>query len=726
MSKTEGKTKKKFSRRKFLLRASAGVGVLLGAGYLGRHRFRRFAAGLANTMEIPYSSSVGPEVWFEITAQNEVILYSPKVEMGQGSFTGMAQLAAEELEVDVAQIQVKHADTASGNIDPVSTGGSTSISGLWTPLRELAATMREMLKGEAATILGVDIGSLVVAGGVISGGGKSLTYGEVVQQVQEWTVPDTPALKDTKAYKFIGKPVPRVDLKDKVMGAPIFGMDASLPDMLYGAVVRSQAIGATFQGADTSKAVNMPGVVKIVEEPDFVGVVATSRMAAEQAKAAIQANWSVDRQWTVAEIESMIEVGQGTPYEIQKTGRAEQLLEDQPAGVIEMAYKSPIGAHAQLEPNGALAHVEADKATIYISTQVVSITRKEVAKRLGLKPDQVNIKPTYLGGGFGRRLHTPNAMQAAVMSKAVGKPVKCFFDRQEEFQHDTFRPPTHHILRATLQDNGLIEAIEHHVSSGDVMHGSPLLPSIISPILGADIGAWRGGMIQYEGIPNYRAVSWRVKLPFATSFWRSLGLLANTFAIESFMDELAVKAGQDPVAYRLAQIQSDERGQRLRSVIETAAERAGWRDEVVDGRAMGFAASTDANTPVAQVVEVSIENNEIKVHKVTCVIDPGLAVNPDQVRAQCEGSIIMGMSAALFEQMTIEDGELQPTIYGPYKMALMKHAPKEIDVVILESTGTPGAVGEPPLGPIGAAIANAVFRLTGERLRSLPLTPTMS
>jgi isoquinoline 1-oxidoreductase beta subunit len=333
----------------------------------------------------------------------------------------------------------------------------------------------------------------------------------------------------------------------------------------------------------------------------------------------------------------------------------------------------------------------------------------------------VNIVPTFLGGGFGRRLHTPNGIQAAVLSKAVGKPVKCFFTRKEEFQNDTFRPPTHHVLKGKLNTNGMIEALEHNVSSGDVAFGSPMLPKILETILGADLGAWRGGMIQYGVIPNYQAISWRVKLPFATSWWRSLGLLANTFAIESFMDELAVKADINPAEFRLAQIQDDERGIRLKSVIRAVVEKAGYTDEVINGKAMGFAVSTDANTPCAEIAEVSIENNQIKVHKVTCAIDPGLAVNPDQVRAQCEGAIIMGMSAAMFEKMEVENGELTPTIYGPYQMALMKHSPKEIDVVLLQGSDTPGAVGEPPLGPIGAAIANAVFRLTGQRLREMPL-----
>ncbi len=715
-------SKKKISRRKFIVRGTLGtVGTLAIGTYLFRNSIRRSIAGMANTADTPYMGNTKtPIIWFETTAENNIIFHCPKVEMGQGTFTGLAQIAADELEVSIQQMKVIHAATATGNIDSFSTGGSTSVSGLWQPLRELAATMREMIKGEAAKKLEVDITTLSVRDGIISGGGKTLSYAEAVKDVTDWEIPDTPELKNLKDYKFIGKPIPRIDLKDKVFGAPIFGMDATMPGMLFGAVVRPSSIGAKYIDSDTSKAENMPGVIKVVKEKDFVGVVAKSRMEAENAKKAIQVNWDIEKTWQTKDIEDMIKVGNGEPIVIQKEGKAKSILEDD-EGIITQEYTSPIGAHAQIEPNGAVASVEENKATIMMSTQVINFSRKEVADRLGFDEEQVNIIPTYLGGGFGRRLHTPNAIQAAILSKAVGKPVKCFFDRKEEFQNDTFRPPTHHVLKAKLKSDGSIEAIEHNVSSGDVMFGSPLVPKIAFNIIGADVGAWRGGMIQYGKIPNYRAISWRVKLPFATSWWRSLGLLANTFAIESFLDELAIKTGKDPVQFRLDQIQDDERGHRLKEVIKAASNKANWKDGVTNGRAMGFAASTDANTPCAHVAEVSIENNQIKIHKVTCAIDPGIAVNPDQVRAQCEGSIIMGISASIYERMYVEDGQLRPVIYGPYKMALMKHAPKDIDVVILENANAPGAVGEPPMGPIGAAVANAVFRLTGKRLRSLPL-----
>lgn len=711
----------KVSRRKFIIRSIlGGTGLLVGAAYLFKKPIRRTLAGVANTAEAPFSGNTSdPEVWFEISADNMVTLYSPKVEMGQGTFTGLAQMAADELEININQIRVEHAPS-SLQFDAFATGGSTSISSLWMPLRELAATTREIIKTEAAKKMGVDLSSLNVTDGVISSGNKTMTFGEAVAGITEWELSDTPALKDLKAYKYIGKPVSRVDLKDKVLGKPIFGMDAAMPDMLFGAVVRPSAIGAKYLDADTTEAEKMPGVVKVVKEEDFVGVVATSRMAAENAKEAIRANWETDKVWQTKDIEALVKVGKGEPFEIQKEGKADKVLKSED-GLITSEYTSPLGAHAQIEPNGAVAFVEKDKATVMISTQVVGITRKEVAKRLGLKEEQVEIKPTYLGGGFGRRLHTPNAIQAAVLSKAVGKPVKCFFNRKEEFQNDTFRPPTHHVLKAKLTQDGKIEALEHNVSSGDVAFGSAIVPHIANAALGADLGAWRGGMIQYSGIPNYRAISWRVKLPFATSWWRSLGLLANTFSIESFMDELAVKADKEPIQFRLDQIGDDTAGKRLKTVIEAARDKVNWNNmTLAEGRAVGFACCTDANTPVAQIAEVSIFDGEIKVHKVTCVIDVGLAVNPDQIRAQCEGAIIMGMSASMFEKMEVTDGQLSPTIYGPYQMAMMRHAPKEIDVVILENTNAPGAVGEPPLGPIAAAIANATFRLTGKRMRDMP------
>lgn len=719
MSNKEKKSKG-ISRRKFLVRGGLGtLGVLAVGTYVFRNPLRRSMLEMAETMAPTYmGSGTEPNLWFELTKENKVIFHSPKVEMGQGSFTSFAQMIADEMDLNIDQITVIGAATKTGVVDAMSTGGSLSVGGLWQPLRELSATMREMLKIEAAKKLGIDVSSLSTKEGIISGGGKTMTYAEVANDITEWNIPDTPELKPMKDYKFIGKPVKRIDLNAKVFGDPIFGLDAEMPDMLHAAIIRPSVVGAKFKSADTTKAEKMPGVVKVVLMDDWVGVIAKSYAQALAAKYKINVDWTIEKRYTEEDLRNMLQVGKGNQSITQKAGTA---LNSNDNDVISMEFTSPIGAHAQIEPNGAVADYNNGDITIILSTQVPGATQKVVAEAFDVDTEKVNIIPTYLGGGFGRRLNTNHAVQAVQLSKEVGKPVKYIFTRKEEFQHDLFRPPTHHIMKGKLNNDGYLEALEHHYASGDVAVNALIMPRILTSVLGTDLGAMRGGQIMYDKVPNHRAVQWHTTLPFATSWWRSLGLLANTFAIESFVDEMAIRAEKNPVDFRLASISNEGNKKRLYDVIKLAAEKGKYNDKPVNGRAMGFAASTDANSPAAHVVEVSIEDNSIKVHKVTCAFDCGVVVNPDQVKAQCEGSIIMGMSGAMFEKMTLEDGELTPTIYGPYDMALMKHAPKQIDIHFIQGADIPLPVGEPPMGPIGAAVANAVRRLTGKRLTDLPL-----
>lgn len=567
--------------------------------------------------------------------------------------------------------------------------------------------------------MSVALTELSTENGVVSNGSKTMTYAEVAEGVTEWNIPDMPELRPRKSYKFVGKPIKRVDLNQKVFGEPIFGMDAEMPDMLHAAIIRREHVGATFKSADTSAAESMPGVVKVLQIDDWVGVIAKTYPQALAAKRKINVEWDIPKKWTEEEIRDILQVGKGKEMITQKAGNA---LNPEEEGVVSIEFSSPIGAHAQMEPNGAVAHVKDGKVTVIISTQVVGITQKQVASALDFDVENVNIIPTYLGGGFGRRLNTSHAIEAAKMSQAVGKPVKYFFTRKEEFQHDYFRPPTHHILRGKLDKNGTLEGLEHHYASGDVAINSVMMPAIMHTVLGTDFGAMRGGNLMYDKVPNHRAVQWHTTLPFATSWWRSLGLLANTFAIESFVDEMAIKAGKNPVDFRLEQISDEGNGKRIKTVIKTAAEKAGYQDKAKNGRAMGFAVSIDTSSVAAHVAEVSIENNTIKVHKVTCVFDCGVAVNPDQVKSQCEGAIMMGISGAMHEKMTLKDGQLHPTIYGAYDMALMKNSPREVDIFLIEGADVPLPVGEPPMGPIGAAVANAARRLTGKRLTDLPLS----
>jgi len=462
---------------------------------------------------------------------------------------------------------------------------------------------------------------------------------------------------------------------DKVIGAPIFGMDVNMPDMLHATVVRPEHIGASIKSVDFSAAENMPGVVKIMKNDGWLGIIANSFAEALAARRKVKVEWDIPKVWTEESLRDYLKIGEGDRMVTQKKG--DELDEDD-EGFESLEFTSPIGAHAQIEPNAALASVKDGTAVVELSTQVLGVTQKEVAAALGFDVSKVNIKGTYLGGGFGRRLATTHAVQAALMSKEVDRPVKYVFTRKEEFQNDWFRPPTQHIVKGKMGKNGILENLEHHYASGDVAINSLIFPPAMLTVMGTDVGAMRGGNIMYDKIENNRAIQWHRTLPFATSFWRSLGLLANTFAIESFIDEMALKAGKDPVEMRLAMLSNEPVASRIATVIKEAATKANYQDKPTGNRAHGFAASIDGGSICAMVAEVSVENNKIKVHKVTSAFDCGLAVNPDQVIAQCEGCVIMGLSASLYEKMT--------------------------------------------LGPIGAAIGNAVRRITGKRPTALPIT----
>jgi len=621
----------KNTRREFLVKFSIGTGVIIGmtaCNPMRRTLFENFEALIGD-----YKVKKPLEAWFEVTADNVITFHSPKVEMGQGAFTGLSQIVAEELEVDIDKINIVHAVTGPDRpIDERSTGGSDSISALWNPLRKMAARMREMMRESAANILGVSPNSLTIDNGVVSGGGKSLTYGEIVQKTKKWRAPRRVKLKNKKDYKLIGKAIPRVDLMPKIIGDPIFGMDVSMPDMLYSLVIRPPKLDTDYVSADFSKAKRMPGIVQIVEEKDFVAVVGKSRPEVEMAARAVKVEWKTNKVWTQDDILKMTRVGSGDQFLIQKEGK-----EVEGDDVISAEYTTCAGAHAQIEPNVAVADVKDGKAVIYISTQVPGVTQIEVAETLGFKEDQVEIHPTYLGGGFGRKLHTPIAMEAALISKAVGKPVQLIYDRQQEFQSAEFRPPTHHTVKGKVNNKGMIESIEHQVSGADASLGHPIMRDYFSTLMGSDVAVWAGGRINYRNIPNIRVYAWRLQLPFTTTMWRAPGLMANTFVLESFIDELAHKAGKDPVEFRLAHLPDNDKGKIQKRVIETAAKKAGWGKSLPAGRALGIATNSELGTAVAQVAEVSIEDGEIKVHKVTCAIDPSYVINPDGVRAQVEG-----------------------------------------------------------------------------------------
>lgn len=705
------------TRRQFLL--GLGVGGA-GALALGLPAMRLGVARAFDKGFTPSSDSLDPTVWFEVLPDDRVRLHLPKVEMGQGIHTALAQIAAEELEVPWERMEAVHATTVHGPVDNRGTSGSMTVVGLFQPLREAAATLREMLRAEAARQLGVPASSLVAAGATLSvrdQPGKKLRYGEVVaKHTGTWEVPEQPpALKPAKDFQFIGQSLPRVDLEAKLTGQGVYGYDQRLPGMLYGATARPPRLGSTLRAAREGKARQQPGVVEVVMGSDFASVAAESREQAHAALAHLELEWSegetlqqadVDERTTVKEGEGVIVQDEGDVPE--HLGRGKQLSAE---------YRTPLAAHAHLEPQAALVEVKPERVRVWMSTQSPGGIRKQLAKALERDEESIELVPTYLGGGFGRRLDAQAAIEAARLSRATGRPVHVGWTRAEEFRQGFFRPPTHHVLRASLEESGRVLAFEHQQASGDVLF--PLIPEAAGTVLGADPGAWRGATIRYA-LPHRRVRAQRVRLPVPTATWRGLGLLANTFALEGFMDELAHAAGEDPLAFRLKHLGEDELGRRFRRVLEAAAKRAGWGTPTPEGRARGLACSVDMNTVVAQVAEVSVEGGRVRVHRVTCAVDCGLVINPDGATAQVEGGIMMALSSTLSERITLKDGQVEAENFHDYPLLTMRDAP-DIDTLLVGEGDKPLGMGEPPMGPVAAAVANALFPLTGQRLRTLPL-----
>lgn len=461
----------------------------------------------------------------------------------------------------------------------------------------------------------------------------------------------------------------------------------------------------------------MPGVVKVIIAPKtgFAGVVAESREQAYAALAALDLEWDAGHLWQQAEVEQAVTAGGAGGVTIQREGAVRGRLRGSAA--VEAEYRVPMAYHAHFEPLTAVADVKSDGSQIYTSTQAAVSVRGDVAEALGLKPEAVVVHQAYLGAGLGHKVETRAAVEAARLSQAAGRPVHVVWSRPEDFQNSFVRPPTHHILRASLTAAGRIAALVHEQASGKV--ALPFLPAIAGAVLGHDFGAWRGARIGYN-IPNRETIAWVADLPFLTGWWRGLGLLPNTFAVECFMDEIAAAAGVDPIELRLRHLPEGRSGERLADVLRAAADRAGWNAPAPAGRARGVACCTDYGTVVAAVAEVSAEGGQIRVHKVTVAVDPGVIVNPDGVAAQVEGNVVMGVSSALLEEAVVADGVLSPANFGAYRILNMAAAPA-VEVVLLQGDDQPHGIGEPPIGPIAPAVANAVYALTGQRLRRLPL-----
>lgn len=701
------------SRRAFLKTSTAATGglimgvslPLLGAG----------AAQAAGTVHTP-------NAWVHIADDNRITLMVARSEMGQGVYTSMSMLIAEELNVSLKQVQVVAAPPAAVYVNALLgaqiTGGSTSVRDGWEKLRVAGAQVRQMLLQAAANQWGVDVASLKADQGMVTGpGGKKASYGQLAEAAAKLPVPEKPALKDPKDFVLVGKRTKRIDTPAKVNGTAEFGIDVKLPGMVYASLAQCPVIGGKVVSFDAAKAKSMPGVIDVVQIPDGVAVVAASWWQAKKARDTLTIQWDEGAGAQLSS-EGMINstraaAASAKPLEIAKPQGDVAVALKGAAKVVEAEYVQPLQAHVPLEPMNFTAHVNGDTILLVGPTQFQQGAQGAVAAALGVKPEAITLKTTYLGGGFGRRLELDFIVQAAQISKAVNKPVKLVWTREDDFTHDFYRPVAVNQLKAGLDASGKPVAMHFKVASQSVTQRAFGLPAnTLDPFMAE-------ASVPGYNIPNTQHDLVIHDAGLRVGYWRAVSHNMNAFANESFIDELALAAGQDPYRYRLSLLEGKP---RFANVLKLAAEKAGWGQPLAKGRARGIALMEGYDTYMAQVAEVSLnEAGEVHVHRVTVAVDPGHMVNPDTVEAQIQSSVVFGMGAALKHQITLEAGRVQQTNYNTFQPVRMFEAPK-VDIVLVQSQEKPGGIGEPATAVVGPAIANAVAALTGKRIRRLPIT----
>ncbi|PQA82258.1 aldehyde oxidase [Limnohabitans sp. TS-CS-82] len=700
------------SRRSFLKTSAAVTGGLMLGFNLPGTLGEAMAAGTVHT----------PNAWVHIADNNVITLLSARSEMGQGVYTSMPMLIAEELHVDISQIKVAAAPPDAVYVNALLgaqiTGGSTSVRDGWLKLRVAGAQVREMLITAAAARWAVDRDLIRADKGMVYGPkGLKSTYGELAEAAARMPVPDKPPMKDPKDFKIVGKRTKRVDTPAKVNGTAEFGIDVKLPGMVYASLAQCPVIGGKVKSFDGAKAKASAGVIDVVQISDGVAVVASSWWQAKKARDLLSIQWDEGAGAALSDA-SVID---GTRQAL-KTGKVLEITKPQgdvaaalkgAAKVLEAEYVIPMQAHAPLEPMNFTAHVQGNKALLIGPTQFQQGAQGAVAGALGLKPEDVTLQTTFLGGGFGRRLELDFIVQAAEISKAVNKPVKLLWTREDDMTHDFYRPVGVNQLKAGLDASGKPVAMHFKVASQSVTQRAFGLPKdTMDPFMAeAAVTGYNIANTQHDLVIHDTGIR--------VGYWRAVSHNMNAFANESFMDELAKAAGKDPYEYRMSLLAGKP---RFAHVLKLAADKAGWGKPLAKGRALGIALMEGYDTYMAQVAEVSLnDSGEVQVHRVTVAADLGHMVNPDTVEAQIQSSIIFGMGAALKHQITMTAGRVQETNYHNFQPVRMNEAPK-IDIVLVKSTEKPGGIGEPATAVVAPAIANAVAKLTGKRVRRLPIT----
>jgi isoquinoline 1-oxidoreductase beta subunit len=716
------------TRRDFLKTAGAAGAIALTIGFEWSLSTRRAFAG-------PAAAGAGatftPNAFLRIGTDNRVTVIAKHVEMGQGAYTGIATIVAEELDADWAQIQVesapadakRYANLVFGTLQ--GTGGSSAMSNSWMQLREAGGKARAMLLAAAAKQWKVPVADLTVEKGVVyhAPSQRHTNFGALVATAATLPVPETVQLKDPKDFKLIGHTAPRVDAPAKSDGTAQFTIDVTLPGLLVALLKRPPRFGGTVKSFDAAAAAAVPGVVKVVQVPGGVAVVAKSFWAAKQGRDALNVEWdesNAEKRSSAAIMEEYRHLADQPASSARKLGDAAGAIKDA-AHRVSASYEFPYLAHAPMEPLDAVVKLSANACEIWAGDQFQTIDQANAAHTAGLDPQQVSIHTLYAGGSFGRRANvwSDYIVEAVSIAKAYGAdgtPIKLQWTREDDIHGGLYRPMYFHKLEAGLSADGRLTGWHHVIVGQSIMAGGPFAVMIKD---GIDPTSVEGAAnIPYD-IPNIAVDLSTTKTGVPVLWWRVVGSSHTAFVVEAFIDEVAHAAGQDPLSFRRKLL---EKQPRMKAVLDLAAEKAGWGTPLPPGKGRGIAVAEAFKTLVAQVAEVSVsKDGEVRVDRVVCAVDCGTPINPDIITAQMEGGIGFGLGAVLYSAITLKDGRIEQDNFNGYRVLRINEMPK-VEVHIVPSAEPPTGVGEPGVAPVGPAVANAIFAATGKRHYVLPLS----
>jgi isoquinoline 1-oxidoreductase beta subunit len=706
---------------------------------LGRRRFLKTSAGLVIGFYVAPRAGLAafqapappklpdPNAFLRIGEDDSVTVILAHAEMGQGVWTTLPMLVAEELGCDWAKVRVESAPAAPVYAHPAfgmqMTGGSSSTWSEMDRYRQAGALAREMLVQAAAEQWKVDPSVCRVEAGFVVSGDKRLSFGKLAAAAQRRTPPSAVRLKDRKDWKIVGRPTKRLDSREKVTGQAQFGMDVRVPGMLTAVVARAPVFGGTVKTFRADRAKAVPGVKAVVQVPSGVAVVGEHFWAAKLGRDALDIDWDLGpgAQLDSERLRQEFRTAAGTPgMKAAAAGDVEAGLRSA-AKTVEAEYDLPYLAHAPMEPLNCTVRLGPDGAEVWTGTQFQTLDQQVTAQIAGLKPEQVKIHTMFLGGGFGRRATGTSdfVSEAVQVAKAVGggAPVKVVWTREDDIRGGYYRAMFVHRVRAGLGSDGKPAAWKHTVVGQSLAEGTPFAAMMIKDGVDATSVEGVADSPYVKGTPTHRVDLHSPKNAIPVLWWRSVGHSHTAFVMETFVDELAQAAGQDPLEYRRKLLSGHP---RHLGVLNLAAEKAGWGRPLSGGRFRGLAAHESFGSWVAQVAEVSVASGRVRVHRVVCAVDCGVCVNPAGVRAQMEGAVVFGLSAALHGELTLKGGRVQQSNFHDYPLLRLNEMP-DVDVHIVSSDEKAGGIGEPGVPPVAPAVANAVFAATGQRLRRLPL-----